>query len=43
MESAFPLHIHLVVIVAVIDRGLVNWGGGGRAYKLVRGGVAYKQ
>ena len=44
MESAFPLNIRLVVILAVIDKGLVKLGGwGGRAYKLVRGGVAYKQ
>ena len=44
LQSAFPVNIRLVVILAVIDRGLVNLGGGGeRAYKLVRGGVAYKQ
>ena len=44
MESAFPLNIRLVVILAVIDKGLVKlWVGGRRAYKLARGGVAYKQ
>jgi len=48
LQSAFPLNIHLVLILEVIDRGLVKLGGlggggGGRAYKLVRGGVAYKQ